>query len=409
MRIELIMTGEELLDGRVLNANEATITGLLCEEGWQVSRSVTVGDDPLELETAITEACSRSEIVIMTGGLGPTDDDRTSSVIACCLETPLVLNQRVLDGLMARYKKRGMVMPESNRKQAMIPDSATLISNPNGTAPGYRCSFKKALLFALPGVPSEMKVMLLDDVIPTLKKEFSIDLPACGSIRLTCFGCGESEIADRLTPLYPLAEGVEIGYQVTFPEIRIIIKYRDPVVLKDSFVSKMKQCLGDVLISDSGVSLPEVVFNICRDNHIRLAIAESCTGGLISSLMTQFSGASDVLHSSVISYSNASKVSLLGVSEVSLERDGAVSEAVAKEMAQGVRALGDADIGLSVTGISGPTGGTDEKPVGLTVVGYSDKHRTYAKTFQLGKKRLRNQRLAAYWLLSLLLTELQST
>ena len=236
MRIELIMTGEELLDGRVLNANEATITGLLCEEGWQVSRSVTVGDDPLELETAITEACSRSEIVIMTGGLGPTDDDRTSAVIACCLETPLVLNQRVLDGLMARYKKRGMVMPESNRKQAMIPDSATLISNPNGTAPGYRCSFKKALLFALPGVPSEMKVMLLDDVIPTLKKEFSIDLPACGSIRLTCFGCGESEIADRLTPLYPLAEGVEIGYQVTFPEIRIIIKYRDPVVLKDSFV-----------------------------------------------------------------------------------------------------------------------------------------------------------------------------
>jgi len=145
---------------------------------------------------------------------------------------------------------------------------------------------------------------------------------------------------------------------------------------------------------------------MCRDKHIRLAIAESCTGGLVSSLITQFSGASDVLHSSVISYSNASKVSLLGVSEVSLERDGAVSEAVAKEMAQGVRALGDADIGLSVTGISGPTGGTDEKPVGLTVVGYSDKHRTYARTFQLGRKRLRNQRLAAYWLLSLLLTEL---
>lgn len=393
---EIICVGTELLMGQVLNTNERFIASHLTEAGIALNHSSVVGDNPQRLKAALMLAKSRADIIIMTGGLGPTDDDLTKETVAESFGKKLVFHPECMEKMVSYLKEAGKNLTKNNEKQAYLPEGSIVIENNNGTAPGSIIEDDNAVAIMLPGPPREMVPMFTQTVLPYLKKKSGTVLY---SRVLRLFGIGESRAAAMCDDLIknqtnptiaPYAKEGEVTFRVTASAQ----SEEKAKVLADETCALMYERLGEYIYGEGDeTSLAEVVVNALKEKQLTLSTCESCTGGLIGKMITEVSGASSVYGFGFVTYANEAKMQLVGVKGETLEKYGAVSEETAKEMAMGAREASGSDIAVSVTGIAGPTGGSEEKPVGLVYIGVSDKSGTEVYRFvQHGdRERVRNK------------------
>ncbi len=374
MRVELITTGSELLLGFTINSHLNYIARQLAGIGLRLDRQITVGDDRAEMRATVSEALSRSNVVIITGGLGPTSDDFTRDVVAELLRRKLVRDDAIVTAITERFRKRGIRMPESVNVQAMVPVGAQVLPNANGTAPGLAIEHDGKLVVLLPGPPRELKPMFDQYVQPVLKQHFG-QQPAFECRVLKVVGLAESLVEEKVTPALANLKDIELGYcaKMGQVEVRVISSLTS---IADEAEKRIRTALGDHVFGTSDDRLEEVVVKMLIAARKTIAVAESCTGGLIANRLTNVSGSSETFVNGLVTYSNESKVRLLGVGEETLKAHGAVSEKVAGEMADGARTRSRTDFALSTTGIAGPTGGTPEKPVGLVYIGFATPKQT---------------------------------
>jgi len=371
-RVEVLVIGDELLAGEVADTNGSFLAAAVRDHGLEVTRIVTAGDDPAQLEAAMREAADRAGVVLATGGLGPTEDDRTASVAAAVAGVELQLDEEYLARLKAFFEARGWGFPRSNEKQVWLPAGCQVLPNLQGTAPGFAIDLGHARAFFMPGVPREMKAMFEAQVRPELAEL------AGGRVVLTrwldVFGLGESEVADRLADLDPEALGVSIGYRPTFPinHVKVVARGEtddEAAGIADAAIAAIRERLGDRIYGEDLAPIAAPLLDRLRRRGETLATAESCTGGRVGALVTAVAGASEVYLGGVVAYADPVKQALLGVPAEILEIHGAVSAETAEAMALGARERFGASWALSATGIAGPGGGTDDKPVGLVWFG----------------------------------------
>lgn len=375
MNAEIIAVGSELLTPTRIDTNSLFITERLNEIGIQVRAKAIVGDDRAALQAVLTQALARSDLVITTGGLGPTDDDLTRDVAAVVLNLPLDIDERIVRRICARFESRGLRMPDINLRQAQVPRGATVLDNPNGTAPGLWMEHGHSILLLLPGPPREMQT-----IFETVVRERL--LPRAGSHRLyrrilRVTGRTESHTEEAVAPAYTRwAQGavpISTTILAAFGQIELHLTAQAPDgesarLALDSATAEAQQLLGSDLYSTDGCTLEQVVGDLLRDRRQRIAVAESCTGGLLSSRLTDVPGSSDYVERGIVAYSNVAKVEWLGVPPEMIAEHGAVSEPVAMAMARAVRDRAGVDVGVGVTGIAGPGGGSERKPVGTVVI-----------------------------------------
>ncbi|MBD3367416.1 MAG: competence/damage-inducible protein A [Candidatus Eisenbacteria bacterium] len=369
---ELLIIGNELVDGTRSDTNGARIAKTLRGLGIPVSRTTLVPDEPDDVEAALREAIERADLVLTTGGLGPTSDDRTKQIAARVFGSKLVLDESVLSDVRSRFEERGLTMPEINVSQAMVPEGARIIPNRVGTAPGFALESKGTTVFLMPGVPAEMNAMLREYVAPFLEGRGHRRLEAERVLRTT--GLPESEIASRVEKVARRLARTEISFlpSILGVEVRIVGRGDSPGAARqtaDRAADRLAELIGDAVYAREAQSLEEVVGYLLTMQRRSLAVAESCTGGGVGRRITSVPGSSDYFAGGVIAYSNDIKKRVLGVRAGTLRTHGAVSEETAVEMADGVLKRCRSDIGLSITGIAGPGGGTDDKPVGLVWLG----------------------------------------
>ncbi len=363
--IEIITCGSELLDGRVLNTNQRLICQKLWENGRTVQRCTTVGDKLSDLCVAIQDALAHSNLVIITGGLGPTDDDRTREAVSKVFGRPLKEDRFAFEEITRFFGRKGQSMSPSNQKQALCPEGAACIPNPHGTAPGIQLTIAQKTIYCLPGVPSEMEPMLDAYVLPEIRSTTPPKLA-----RFKCFGVGESYLQDQIQDIYPLADGMELAFQVAFPEVHLQL-LAEQQLHQDLFSKaqlQIEHALKPHLFSTSESGLFETTLMLLKSRNFKWAVAESCTGGLLANLITAVPGSSDVFLGGVVSYSNAVKSHLLHVPSQILKKYDAVSAEAAQAMAEGVFKEFKADICTSITGIAGPSGGTADHPIGTVYI-----------------------------------------
>jgi nicotinamide-nucleotide amidase len=368
LRFEVVVIGAELLDGTSADQNTAYLASRLTPLGGRVIRSTTVPDDGQEIEAALDEALARADVVMATGGLGPTSDDRTKQAAARLLGLKLVLDEAVLDRVRAHFESRGVTMSELNVSQAMIPEGARPIENRTGTAPGLMIASAERLLFLLPGVPTEMKSMFEGFVLPFLEGRGLRKAWEERVIRTT--GLPESAVAERIEATAKRLARVDVGYLASTGGVDVRIQSRGGTLAEASKTAeraaeKLAAKLEPYVYAVGDQALEEVVGYLLTMAKKTVAVAESCTGGRLGWRFTRVPGSSDYVKGGVIAYSDDIKKRLLGVRGATLKRSGAVSAEVAAEMAEGVRARCKADYGVAITGIAGPGGGTDAKPIGL--------------------------------------------
>jgi len=387
MGAELLTIGTELLLGQIVDTNASWISQRLAEAGIDVYYKSTVGDNWGRLEAAIRLAMRRVDILIMTGGLGPTEDDLTREVLAAVLNRALHLDSAVLRHIEERFARRRVAMAENNRKQAMVPDGAEVLHNPRGTAPGLLIRNEGQVFVCMPGVPSEMKPMLLEQVIPQIREVFGIRSCIVSRLLKTC-GISESTLDQRIGDYFREMRNPTIGVLAHAGEIhvRLTCKGEDPAEVAgrlDDLERKIRERLGHLIFGRDDDKLEAVVGRLLRERRATLAVAESCTGGLVASRLTDISGSSDYFERGVVAYSPAAKEQLLGVQPEVIQAHGLVSVEAVHAMAAGVRGLSGTTLGLATTGIAGPTGGTPDKPVGLVCVGLAWEGGAAAREFQL--------------------------
>jgi nicotinamide-nucleotide amidase len=390
MNAEIIAIGSELLTPDRLDTNSLWLTEQLNAIGVDVRLKTVVGDDELRLEEAVRDAMKRSEVVIATGGLGPTEDDITRKIFARVLGRPLVLDDAILEDIREKFRRIGASMTPNNERQALVLRDAEVLANPNGTAPGLLVVQRGCTIVLLPGPPREMKPMFTGLVAPRLEK-------ASRGVRirkrtLRTSGLGESALDQKIAPIYgryqnPTTTVLSAPGEV---EIRLTARADTTAVaeaLLDELAEQIEEALYPAVFSHRGETLEDVVGRGLTVKGYTIATAESCTGGLIAKRLTDVPGSSAYFLQGVVTYSNASKTALLGVPAEYIETQGAVSAEVAEAMAIGVKRLAGSTIGVSVTGVAGPGGGTDAKPVGLVYVGLADDVQVEAKSFNLFGER----------------------
>lgn len=374
MKSEIISVGTELLLGQIVNTNAQIISQELQKIGMDVYYHTVVGDNKNRLMEVFHTAWNRSEVIILTGGLGPTQDDLTKETIAEYLKLPLILDENSLKKIREYFQKRQREMPINNMKQAMLPKGATAIPNQKGTAPGVILEKGGKTVIMLPGPPFEMEPMLKDYVIPFLSKKTSAVI---FSRVLKFYGIGESTLEEKIKDLMenqvnptiaPLAKMGEVTLRITAKAGST----KEAMSLISPVESKIRQRVGEYLYAFDDEKIEDIVVRLLLEQNKTLAIAESCTGGLVSHKLTEVPGISKSLDRTIVSYSNRAKEEILFVKSETLEKYGAVSEQTAIEMAEGVKRISKTDIGLSITGIAGPTGGSSKKPVGLVYIAYAD-------------------------------------
>jgi nicotinamide-nucleotide amidase len=397
VKAEILAVGTELLMGQTANTNAQYISERLPDVGIGVYYHSVVGDNSQRLKEVLNLALSRSDIVVMTGGLGPTKDDLTKETVAAAMNRRLIRDQETLDKLKSFFVRFNRPMTENNLKQADMPEGSIIITNNNGTAPGFLIEEQDKIVIMLPGPPSEMRPMFEESVIPFLEKRSEFRIV---SRFLRVFGIGESAMEDSIKDLIENQSNPTIAPYVKEGEvtIRITARYPKGGAYEDVISpveGEIRKRLGNKVYSSENKSLAETVADMLLQSGITIAIAESCTGGLISARLTEISGISSVFNRGVISYSNESKVRNLNVKLETLQSFGAVSRETAMEMADGIRVLSGTDLGLSVTGIAGPDGGSAEKPVGLVYIGLADENGTDCKEFRLWGSRNRIRNVAA--------------
>ncbi|MEN6315210.1 MAG: competence/damage-inducible protein A [Clostridiaceae bacterium] len=394
MKAEILAVGTELLMGQIANTNAQYISSRLPNVGIGVYYHDVVGDNPERLKQCLALALSRSDVVILTGGLGPTQDDLTKETVTEAVKRKLVLDQESLDKMTAFFAKRNRKMTDNNIKQAYLPEGCIIVRNKNGTAPGCIIEEDGKVIIMLPGPPSEMKPMFDDSVIPyfAAKSEFRLE-----SRFLRIFGIGESAVEDTLIDLIGTQNNPTIAPYAKDGEVtlRITAKYNKNSTDEDIITpveNEIRRRLGDAVYSNDNSSLEEVSAKLLMDSGTTLSLAESCTGGMVAASLTETPGISAVFDRAAVTYSNRSKVEELGVKQETLAQHGAVSEQTAKEMAEGIRRASSTDIGISITGIAGPDGGTPEKPVGTVYIALAHKNGVDSQKLELwgSRNRIRN-------------------
>jgi nicotinamide-nucleotide amidase len=415
MRAEILATGDEIRTGALVDSNSAYIADVLEQDGIEVTRHQAVGDDLQTLVEVILEIGRRADVAVVTGGLGPTEDDLSTAAAARAAGVGMVMDPRALEEIDAFFRKRGRPMTESNRKQAFFPEGARCLYNPIGTAPGFQITIGDATFFFLPGVPNEMRRMLHEQVLPQLKSMRG----AARSYRLagivSTFGLPESAVGEKVAGIHDAFPGIKLGLRAKFPEIQVKLylntsdetQGRQTLAAATQWVTEQ---LGVHVFSLRERSMAEEVGHLLRQRHATLALAESCTGGLVANWLTDSPGASDYFLFSAVTYSNASKINVLGVSEQTLAQCGAVHEETARQMALGARRVAGATFGLATTGIAGPAGGSPEKPVGTICIGLDSPTETRSRAFTLSfGQRLMNKRIFAMLALDFLRRTLLET
>ena len=377
MRIELLNIGTELLMGFVVNTHASWIGRRLNGIGATLTRQVCVTDSGEDIHAALGEAMGRADVVITTGGLGPTSDDITRTVVVEMLGLATGVDEKVLDNIRERFRKRGTPMPESTKAQAMVPVGATIFHNANGTAPGLAIpiSFGKTcrMIIMLPGPPRELHPMFEGRVLPLLRERFADLLPVLECRILRVAGLGESRVEEMVESRLRGIEGLEIGYCARPGEVdlRLVIRAKDaPTARKavDRAEAIAREVLGEAIFGQGEEALEEALVRLLRRGHATLSTAESCTGGYLAHRITLVSGSSECFKQGWVTYSNDAKATQLGVPGHLIVEHGAVSEPVARAMAEGARGHAATTWALAVTGIAGPIGGTPEKPVGTVFI-----------------------------------------
>jgi nicotinamide-nucleotide amidase len=367
--VEVLCIGNELLLGETLDTNAPWIARVLAAEGIRVSRKTTVGDDVEQIRAALDAALRRTGTVICTGGLGPTRDDLTRHAVAELYGRPLQVDETWVAVLRERYERRGMRMPEINRTQGERPEGATLLPNEHGTAPGIAIDAAGlGLTVLLPGVPSEMQRLLADRVLPLLRQRLSPHGRIESRVLRTA-GLTEAALAERIDDIANAAEPVTLAFlpQLAGVDLRLTAWGLAPAEAQrafDAVTLRLRERLGSSIYTEDDADLAAVVGRMLSEQRLTLGLAESCTGGLVAKRLSDEAGASAFLHAGFVTYSNESKRDLLGVNVATLATHGAVSEQCVREMALGARRAAGADTALAVTGVAGPGGGTEEKPVG---------------------------------------------
>ena len=381
MKLEVLTIGTELLLGYTVDTNAAELGRALAAAGAEITRRTTVPDRPEAIRAGVVEALERTGFVIATGGLGPTRDDMTKTVVAELLDKRLVLDARVLASIEARFQRMGRSMPAINRTQAEIPEGATILPNPRGTAPGLWVEDARGrIVVLLPGVPREMRGLLVEEVLPRLvaRQGDSRRVVLSRTVRTT--GVSESALAERVGPIEPEIVPLTLAYlpSVEGVDLRVTawgLEPRDADARLAAVIQRLKAAVGEHGYGEDEADLAAVLLDALRTGRHRLAVAESCTGGMIGERITNIPGASDTFIGGVVAYADVIKTAALKVPLETLEAYGAVSEATVRAMAEGAQRLFSADCTIAVTGIAGPGGGTPEKPVG-TVWLAARKHTT---------------------------------
>ncbi|WP_394834134.1 competence/damage-inducible protein A [Pendulispora rubella] len=370
MTCAVLSIGTELTRGELVNSNAAWLSASLTDLGFDVPLGATVDDDLKRIVQELERLASFARVIVCTGGLGPTTDDITTQAVATLLGVPLVRDEASLEHIRRRLAKFGRTVSETNSKQADFPEGADILPNPIGTAPGFSVRIGNALAFFMPGVPREMKQIYEEQIVPRVRALAPND---SYQIRLRTFGLPESTVGERLAGVEEAFPGVILGYRATFPEIEVKVLARGLSTaaareLCERATLEVKQRLADVIYGEADDTFAGVTGRLLRKKEYTLAVAESCTGGLVGHLLTREPGASDFLLVDVVTYANSAKTRLLGIDEEVIRGHGAVSSEVACAMAEGVKRVSGADVALSLTGIAGPSGGSPEKPVGTVFI-----------------------------------------
>ncbi len=412
MTAEIISIGDELLIGQTVNTNASWLAGELYNAGVPVKQNTVVSDDKAEIIRAITEAESRAGLILITGGLGPTKDDKTREALCDYFEDHLIENKVVLKNIDNLFRKRGLKVTETNQRQALVPSKCRVLKNNCGTAPGLMFERKNKLFIAIPGVPFELKSMVINEILPLLEEKYKRQCIIHKTI-LT-HGIGESFLADRIS-----------GWQENIPENINLAYLPSPGIVKlrlsgaaeeeqsirndiDALIEQLRKIIPEYIFGEDHDTMQGVVGELLKEKCATLSVAESCTGGMISHLVTTVAGASNYFTGSIVAYDNKIKVDKLNVDSSLIEKHGAVSKQVSEAMAEKVRESFKTDYSLATTGIAGPDGGTKNKPVGTVWIALASKNFTKSKKFLFGHNRERNIMITSIAALNMLRQEILS-
>jgi nicotinamide-nucleotide amidase len=381
---EIIAIGSELLTPEKTDTNSLWLTGKLNEIGIDVKLKTIVGDDAARLEETIRDAVKRSDVVITTGGLGPTEDDITRQISAKAIGRELVFHEEIVEHLRERFRNWGREMPEINKRQAFVIEGAEILPNPNGSAVGMLSRIDEKFLVILPGPPRENQPMFDDFVFQKLKEKSGEIVFRKRILKVS--GLGESALDEAIAPIYSVYKQIQTGILFNKSEVEVHLTAQGKTqaeadALNAELSAKIVEKLGIAVFSTDGEEMEEVVGKLLGKRGKTLSVAESCTGGLISQRLTDISGSSEYFIEGVVAYANEAKIRTLNVAPEIIERHGAVSAETAEAMARGMRERAQTDYAISITGIAGPSGGTPEKPVGTVFIGYSDAELT--KSFRI--------------------------
>jgi nicotinamide-nucleotide amidase len=403
VNVEILSTGDELLTGQVVDTNSVWLMDRLWDLGVMVRRKTLVGDDRDDLDAAIRETAARADLVVMSGGMGPTEDDLTIERVAAVLGVPLELHEPSLRTIEERFRRFGRTMTPNNEKQARFPRGAEVIPNRFGTAPGFAVRIGGAEVVCLPGVPVEFRGLAEEWVLPRVAARLG-EVPAARVLKL--IGVPESHADHAMRPVMddPANAGVRFGFRAHFPEVHLkwSVSGAGAAARADRIAAAVRAAFGDAVWGEGKEELPELVVRRLVARGERLTVAESCTGGLLAELVTRVPGASAAFDLGVVAYANETKERVVGVPGALLAEHGAVSEPVARALAEGIRRVGGASWGIGITGVAGPSGGTPDKPVGTVHVALAGSSGTLHLLRHYRGDRERIRRQAAYEALNLL-------
>lgn len=403
---ELLTIGDEILFGQIVDTNSQWMSAELDKIGIRVIRKTTVGDQADEILTAFAEAEQRADVILITGGLGPTNDDLTKDCLAKYFKCGLALHEEALAEVTEFFKSRGRELTDLNKQQAMLPTACEKITNAIGTAPGMWFHQKGKVFMSMPGVPQEMKLMMTHYVIPKLRETFQT--PVIYHKMIRTIGIGESFLAEKIAHWEnALPEHIRLAYLPSLGEVKLrLTGFGDSLETLEKEINALTKTLeelaGQFIFGYGDDPIEAVIGRTLLEKKLTLSVAESCTGGYLSHLITSIPGSSAYFLGSIVPYDYQIKMRQLGVKPETLEKYGAVSEPTIIEMANIVRAKFNTDIGVATSGIAGPGGATPDKPVGTVWIAYSDKHQTVTKKLQLSKDRMINIRLASVAVLNLI-------
>ena len=388
MKIQLLLTGNEIMAGDIVDSNSSMIAKRLGLSGIDIYRKVVVGDDIDLLICELQTMSADADVLIVNGGLGPTIDDLTAEALAKACNVDIQENASALKHLEDWCHSRGMTVNAANHKQAMLPSNVDIIANPVGTAVGFRCNYNDCLIMCTPGVPSELRAMLSE--MEPLITALSPATQMVKTSRLRLFGIGESTMQQDLDETFPdWPANVELGFRANMPilELKLTTRTQQDETDRELWQQKLVSHLSDYVVGFDDMSLPQCVLEILTEKNKKITIAESCTGGMIASQLTSIAGSSKGFEAGFVTYSNVMKTKMLGVPSATLSEFGAVSEQVVLAMASGALELSEADIALAVSGVAGPDGGSADKPVGTVWIAWGSEGNLKSIQLNLGNNR----------------------